>query len=72
MEIIKRGTKTPPNKKVYIIKCKFCGCKFTYMEADIKYRLIGCCDFYEHLECPQCHYYTGVPFIKRKYKGDDK
>ena len=35
VKIIKRRTKTPPNKKVYITKCKICGYKFTYMENDI-------------------------------------
>lgn len=68
MEIIEKGTKIPPNKKVYVTKCKICGCKFTYMERDIKYRLIGCLESYRELECPQCHYYIDVPFIKRVYK----
>lgn len=63
MEIIEKGTKTPPDKKVYITKCKICGCKFTYMEADINYRLTG-----DKLKCPQCDYYIDVPSIKRKYK----
>lgn len=68
VEIIKRGTKTPPNKKVYITKCKICGYKFTYMENDIKYIQNDCLGSYKELKCPQCHYYIDVPFIKRVYK----
>lgn len=68
MEIIKKGTKTPPDKRVYITKCRTCGCEFTYMEKDIK--LLYSSDF-ERVECPQCNYWT-VPIIKRKYKGGDK
>ena len=30
MKIIKSGTKTPPDKQVYVIKCRTCGCVFTY------------------------------------------
>lgn len=34
MKIIKKGTKTPPDKRIYITKCRTCGCVFTYMEKD--------------------------------------
>lgn len=63
MEIIKRGTKTPPNKIVYITKCRKCGCVFTYIESDRHYGYDG-----TKLACPQCTYYV-YPLIKRKYKG---
>ena len=36
MKIIKKGTKTPPNKQVYVIKCRTCGCIFTYKEEDMR------------------------------------
>ncbi len=68
MKIIKKRTKTSPNKKVYVTKCKICGCKFTYMENDIKYIQNDCLGSYKELKCPQCHYYIDVPFIKRVYK----
>lgn len=67
MKIIKEGTKELPNKKIYVAKCRTCGCKFTYMEKDIKF-------FYldeSGIICPQCNYWVS-PFIKRKYKGDVK
>ena len=70
MKIIKKGTKTPPDKQIYVKKCEVCGCKFTYMEEDIDFTIIP--DYYRFLRCPQCEYLVTVPFIKRKYKGDDK
>lgn len=68
MKIIKKGTKTPPDKIVYITKCKTCGCKFIYMEKDI------CLGWFceEYLKCPQCSYKVSMPTSKKKYKGDDK
>lgn len=68
MEIIKKGTKTPPDKRVYIAKCRVCGCIFTYMEKDMEYRYPNDS---EGVTCPQCNYWV-FPFIKRKYKGDVK
>lgn len=67
MKIIKKGTKTPPDKRIYITKCNTCGCKFTYMEKDFAYLGIEATNV---VECPQCNYYVPVPLIKRKYKGD--
>ena len=68
MEIIKEGTKTPPDERIYIAKCRTCGCEFTYMKGDMKY-------YYptdsKGVTCPQCNYWV-YPFIKRKYKGDVK
>lgn len=32
MKIIKKGTKTPPDKITYVTKCRTCGCEFTYMK----------------------------------------
>ena len=52
MKIIKKGTKTPPNKIVYITKCKTCGCKFTYMEEDVMLNWFS----ENYLKCPQCSY----------------
>ena len=65
MEIIKRGTRTPPDKIIYITKCKTCGCKFTYTKEDDKniWKDEGL-----KLVCPQCNYFV-YPLIKRKYKG---
>ena len=70
MKIIKKGTKTPPDKFTYIKKCEVCGCKFTYTLNDIDCAIIP--DYYQFLNCPQCEYRVSVPTIKRKYKGDDK
>ena len=70
MKIIKKGTKTPPDKFTYIKKCEVCGCKFTYTLDDI-----GCTifpDYHRFLNCPQCEWRVSVPTIKRKYKGDVK
>ncbi|MDO4377395.1 MAG: hypothetical protein Q4C38_04570 [bacterium] len=67
MKIIKKGTKTPPDKQIYVIKCRTCGCKFTYMEENVRSNY---CE--EYLWCPQCSYGITVPFFKKKYKGDDK
>ena len=68
MKIIKEGTKTPPDKRIYIAKCRTCGCVFTYMEEDIK-KLFP--DDITKVACPQCNYWV-YPIIKRKYKGDKK
>ena len=70
MKIIKKGTKTPPDKQIYVKKCEVCGCKFTYTLNDIDCAIIP--DYYRFLNCPQCEYRVSVPTIKRKYKGDDK
>ena len=67
MEIIKKGTKTLPDKRIYIAKCRTCGCEFTYMEEDMK----PCTSDSMGIICPQCNYWVH-PFIKRKYKGDKK
>lgn len=68
MKIIKKGTKTPPDKITYVTKCRTCGCEFTYMKGDIKYQYIN---DVSGVVCPQCNYWV-FPFIKRKYKGDKK
>lgn len=67
MKIIKKGTKTPPDKRIYITKCGTCGCEFTYMGGDMKYYLAD----RKGVVCPQCNYWV-YPIIKRKYKGDKK
>ena len=67
MKIIKSGTKTPPDKIVYITKCRTCGCKFTYKLGDMRYISTNTLGVY----CPECDY-SNVPIIKKKYKGDDK
>lgn len=66
--IIKKGTKTPPDKRIYVAKCRACGCEFIYMEEDMKYSYLTDC---KGVVCPQCNYWV-YPFIKRKYKGDVK
>lgn len=68
MEIIKKGTKTPPDKITYVTKCRTCGCEFTYMERDIKK---VCVEDITKVVCPQCNYWV-YPIIKRKYKGGKK
>ena len=70
MKIIKKGTKTLPEAIVYVKKCEFCGCKFTYTTKDIDFTIFP--DYHQFLECPQCKYRVVVPSIKRKYKGDVK
>ena len=55
MKIIEKGTKTPPDKRIYITKCHTCGCKFTYMEKDFLYLGI---EVAKVVECPQCNYYV--------------
>ena len=70
MKIIKKGTKTPPDKFTYVKKCEVCGCKFTYTLDDIDCTIIP--DYHRFLNCPQCEYRVSVPTIKRKYKGDKK
>lgn len=71
MKIIKSGTKTPPKKQIYVIKCRTCGCVFTYKKEDVKSSWCGWC-VEECLRCPQCSYTVTVPFFKKKYKGEDK
>ena len=66
MEIIKRGTKTLPEDKLYIGKCHTCGCKFTYSECDTTFSWIT---DYKVVKCPQCEYSVVVPFIRKRYKG---
>lgn len=68
MEIIKKGTKTPPDKRIYITKCRTCGCEFTYMGGDMNYYYLA---DRKGVVCPQCNYWV-YPIIKRKYKGDKK
>ena len=67
MKIIKSGTKTKKEKKVYVIKCRTCGCVFTYKLGDMRYISTNTLGVY----CPECDY-SNVPIIKKKYKGDDK
>lgn len=67
MKIIKKGTKTPPDKIVYITKCRTCGCVFTYKLENMRYIAENTIGIY----CPECDY-SNVPIIKKKYKGDDK
>lgn len=68
MEIIKKGTKTPPDKRICIAKCRTCGCEFTYMEGDLKYHYLA---DRKGVVCPQCNYLV-YPIIKRKYKRGKK
>ncbi len=70
MKIIKKGTKTLPEDKVYVTRCRTCGCKFTYRKTDITIQEYGLHDFFEFVVCPQCSYMVFVPFIKKKYKGE--
>lgn len=67
MKIIKKGTKITLDKKVYITKCRVCGCKFTYMEKDIGFSIFPISHYF--IECPQCSYEVLVPTFKKKYKG---
>lgn len=67
MKIIKKGTKTPPDKQVYVIKCRTWGCVFTYKLKNMRYITMDTLGVY----CPECDY-SNVPLIRRKYKGDDK
>lgn len=60
MEIIKRGTKTLPEDKIYIGKCHTCGCKFTYNECDTTFSRIT---DYKVVKCPQCKWCKGVGLV---------
>lgn len=66
--IIKKGTKTPPDKQIYVTKCRVCGSIFTYKIEDMHYKektgLV-------YVICPACEY-PKYPFINRKYKGNNK
>ena len=62
---IKKGTKIIPDEKVYIRKCRVCGCKFTYMEEDAMLSWFS----ENYLKCPQCSYKVSMPTFKKKYKG---
>lgn len=42
IEIIERGTKE-------IMKCQYCGCRFSYEEEDVIGVSMG-----SHVDCPQC------------------
>lgn len=63
MKIIKKKTKTPPDKQVYVIKCRICGCVFTYKGEEMRYITPDCIGVF----CPECKY-SNIPFIRRKYK----
>lgn len=67
MKIIKKGNKIPPDKQIYVIKCRTCGCVFTYKLQNMRYVTTNTIGVY----CPECDY-SNVPIIKKKYKGDDK
>ena len=70
MKIIKKGTKTPPDKIVYITKCKTCGCKFTYMEEDMHMTMIDTMTSYNYVVCPQCSYLQFIVW-KKRYKDKE-
>lgn len=60
-QILKKGTKIPPNKRIYFKKCCTCGCKFTYQEKDMFW--------YDYVICPQCGY-TNFIIIKRRLRKE--
>lgn len=68
LSIIEKGTKIPPDKQIYVTRCRFCGCKFTYKFEDIHYERL---QERTYVICPECGY-SKYPFINRKYKGDKK
>lgn len=59
--ILKQGTKEKPEDKVYVMRCRTCGCEFTYQLNDVRYSV----DF-EYVYCPDCKYSCTIIF-KRKY-----
>lgn len=70
MKIIKRGTK---EEKVYIAKCRTCGCRFIYKQSDIMMTSdLVLEDIIEYVACPQCQHAVSIPFIRKKYQGDKK
>lgn len=70
MKIIKKGTKITPDEKVYIRKCRVCGCKFTYMEKDMHRTITNPMTNYEYVVCPQCSYLQFIVW-KKRYKGKE-
>lgn len=66
--ILKEGTKEPPKKKIYVMKCKGYGCKYTYSKNDTAY------SYYHngyYVNCSQCNNMNFYLF-KRKYREKRK
>lgn len=63
-EIIKEGKKLPFAPYRYIIKCRKCGCKFTYDFNDIERP--HCIDFWylRYVKCPQCEHDVQIKKLK--------
>lgn len=70
MKIIKKGTKITPDEKVYIRKCRVCGCKFTYMKKDMHIQLGNTLAGCEYVICPQCSYLQFIGW-KKRYRGKE-
>lgn len=70
MKIIKKGTKITPDEKVYVRKCRVCGCKFTYMEEDMHMTMIDTMAGYNYVVCPQCSYLQFIVW-KKRYKDKE-
>ena len=70
MKIIKKGTKITPDEKVYIRKCRVCGCKFTYMEEDMRMTITDPMTSCKYVVCPQCSYLQFIVW-KKRYRGKE-
>ena len=68
MKIIEKGY-IPP-EIIYIMKCRYCGCKYTYVNKD---KIYDETEFYPSpfVICPQCELDNTIPFIEKKYKEKD-
>lgn len=66
-KILKKGTKTKAEDITYFMKCKTCGCEFTYQLSDIRWDL----DLNDIVDCPDCEWSCYI-FYKKKYKGERK
>lgn len=67
LKILRKGEKTLPEDKTYKMKCKTCGCEYTYQGKDIKQNNTSIHESIPYVVCPQCDYINHILF-KRKYK----
>ena len=69
MKIIEKGY-IPP-EIIYIMKCRYCGCKYTYVNKD---KIYDETEFYPSpfVICPQCELDNTIPFIEKKYKEKEE
>ena len=69
MKIIEKGH-IPP-EVTYVMKCWYCGCKYTYAHKD---KIYDETEFFPSpfVICPHCELNNTIPFFEKKYKEDKK